>query len=109
MRRDHLEHFIIGALIVLALGLPLVLLRVPGGPWIALALSVGVFYGREERDNEVWVTSQLRCNLEAIMLRWQVYAPWCWKRDGRWDAVCPWISATLVALALWWLSNWLAG
>jgi hypothetical protein len=80
-------HALVGALLSLACGLPLVLLGVPSGPWIGVALAGGFYAGRERRQSEEWFHSN------AI-------APWWWRPRALRDWGWPTLSAAAVAVVL---------
>jgi hypothetical protein len=87
-------HAVIALGIMAAAGLPLALARVRNAAWIAAALAIGFYWGREKRDHE----NRLRRPAADV---WdQGFLPWEWSPKGMADFVVPLVACLLVALAL---------
>lgn len=98
LRKDHFEHLLIGLGIQIVFWCICLVLGIPFGAVIGGLVSGSVFYGREQRDNEIKICAELKCNLEHIKYMWRTYLPWLFSRDGRWDLFVPVIGNVVLAL-----------
>lgn len=86
---DKAEHVVIALVITAALG------WASGNPWIGAAAAIGVFYGREERDDEVRQAARM-----PLWRPWRSLLPIYWSLDGVLDFTLPAAAALLLAVAM---------
>lgn len=90
---DSVSHIFVALLGFALWYTPLFLFGVANAHWIAAALMVGAYYGRERRDHEVKDGRALSITSFEV----SGYFPWNWSRDGQQDFGYP--LAAMFALA----------
>lgn len=85
---DKAEHVALALLITGALG------WLTANPWIGAAAAIGVFYGREERDDEVRQKARM-----PLWRPWRSLLPIYWSLDGFLDFSLPTAAAIAMASA----------
>jgi hypothetical protein len=98
LHHNHLTHPLLAGLIMLLAWLPLRLFAVRNAAWIAAALAVAFYWGREKAQHEARLIGRgARHVLDTWYLGW---TPFEWGRDGQLDFWPVLLAAVVLALAL---------
>jgi hypothetical protein len=86
---------VVGALIIFAAAaIPLWLIRLPKPHWVAAALAIGFYWGRETRDHE------RRLRMPSIDVWHYSWMPWEWSDKGMMDLAWAVLAVAAVVILI---------
>jgi len=90
---ESLPHAFGALAIMTAIYLPLAICRIRSAHWIAMAVAVGFYWGREKRDHEN------RSGRPAAEVVFSGLLPWEYTSKGRADLAWPFVACLAAAVA----------